>query len=277
MKPIAILTAVNSGFLPQLKTLYYSIISNNPNPLIFYTVTNDLTTADVKHLQSVFKQPNVTLEFVELSTACFGNVSTSYRIPKTAYYRIFMDKILQDQSLERVLYLDADIINHQSLQPLFEMDLGDKIIGAVEDAGYLERFEKMQLTEAIGHRYFNSGVLLVDLKKWRKHNISDRVIEFAQENADKCKYHDQDALNAILYDQWYYLHPRYNAQTNLLIDAVEPEDQQMAIQIKEAMAHPALIHCCGHIKPWHKEYEFQDIQDIYYQYAQPDQGQLDVS
>lgn len=67
-------------------------------------------------------------------------------------------------------------------------------------------------------KYFNSGLMIIDMDKWRKHSISEKVINFINNNSeDMFVFHDQDALNAILYDQWHDLHPRWNAQTHIML------------------------------------------------------------
>lgn len=67
-------------------------------------------------------------------------------------------------------------------------------------------------------KYFNSGIMIIDVEEWRRNSISEKVISFINNNSkDMFVFHDQDALNAILYDKWYGLHPRWNAQTHIML------------------------------------------------------------
>ena len=74
---------------------------------------------------------------------------------------------------------------------LWTVDLGENIIAAVEDAGVPSTFGKMAIP-AESMCYFNSGLLLIDVKKWLNLDVTTKVLRFIEENPDKLRFHDQD-------------------------------------------------------------------------------------
>jgi lipopolysaccharide biosynthesis glycosyltransferase len=90
-----------------------------------------------------------------------------------------------------------------------------------------------------GTKYFNSGVLLINLSFWRKNNVAERAISFVRNNPDKVQYWDQDALNAILINQWVELPTCWNWQYWWRTSYPETEQE------------PAIVHFITSDKPWH--------------------------
>ena len=116
------------------------------------------------------------------------------------------EKILRAVFVDKINHLFGNIL----FSPRFEIynhNAGIKILGSVADISDTAK-------------YFNSGIMIIDFEPWRKQNISKKVIDFINENSseDFLVFHDQDALNAILYDQWHELHPRWNAQTHIIMN-----------------------------------------------------------
>ena len=107
------------------------------------------------------------------------------------------------------MYLDCDTVVAQSLKHLWNVRLGDRIAGAVmEPTIYKEVKESIGLGPEDG--YFNSGVLLVNLKKWREENIQEKLLEFWKEKGGKLFASDQDVINGTLKRRILPLPPRYN-------------------------------------------------------------------
>lgn len=61
--------------------------------------------------------------------------------PKTAYYRIAIPELFRGSQIERLLYMDCDMIALDDVAKLWTVDLGENIIAAVEDAGFHQRLE----------------------------------------------------------------------------------------------------------------------------------------
>ncbi|QFP80360.1 glycosyltransferase family 8 protein [Latilactobacillus graminis] len=246
---INIVSATNSKFVETLAILYASILNHNDSfrRYAFYVMEDHLTARDRAVLQQVVGHFDADLTFVTVDESCLANTVESDRILKTAYYRILIPNVLPQ--LDRALYIDCDALCVTNLARLWDIDLGQSFLAAVEDAGFHQRLEKMAITYQ-SPRYFNSGVMLMNLKKWRQHQIVERVLTFINQHPEKLRFHDQDALNAILHDRWIHLHPQWNAQTNILMQTITPPTEQLKKQFAETRRAPSLVHFCGHEKPW---------------------------
>ncbi|MFD0897774.1 glycosyltransferase family 8 protein [Loigolactobacillus binensis] len=250
MSTIAIVSTTNSNFVTPLIALYRSILLNNPtSKFTFYIFADHLIAEDQFRLKrlTVDHANCQQINFLSVDEALFQKAVTDERIVKSAYYRIYTADLLPE--LNRVLYLDCDLICTGNIEPLWQTDLNGKVIAAVEDAGYVPRLAEMQI-KAQQPFYFNSGVMLIDLKRWREEKITAQVMNFINQHPEKLKYHDQDALNAILADKWYYLHPKYNMQSRLIRREQEHPLPPAEILAEEARQNPILIHYSGRSKPW---------------------------
>lgn len=112
---------------------------------------------------------------------------------------------------DKVLYLDIDVLVRDSLKPLWDTDLGDNWLGACIDL-FVERQNayKQKIGMADGEYYFNAGVLLINLKKWRQHDIFKMACEWVEQYKDVMQYQDQDILNGLFKGGVCYANSRFN-------------------------------------------------------------------
>lgn len=128
------------------------------------------------------------------------------RISFAAYLRIMAPDLLRDD-YRRMLYLDADIFYQRGdLNRLLELDLGGRPLGAVRDMIQLRKPDRVPgdfvpFGLPFG-KYFNSGVLLIDVAVWNAQQITEKSLDFAAQNALKLLAHDQTALNVTLRGNW---------------------------------------------------------------------------
>jgi lipopolysaccharide biosynthesis glycosyltransferase len=180
-------------------------------------------------------------------SACAG-LPTAKFFGRVIWYRVFLPELLKDS--DRVLFLDVDLIITDSLSPLWETNLQGSYVGAVTNV----------LPPSLGRRlvgrgfdlgkYFNSGVLLMDLGLMRRDACMAAVRDYALTHADRLIMPDQDALNAVLGENRFPLHPRWNCMTSFF---VYPWSSELlgAQELQEAKSDPAIRHFEGRAKPWH--------------------------
>lgn len=174
------------------------------------------------------------------------HVGTSY----ATYYRLFLSELLPND-INRVLYLDGDIIVMDSLNELWATDMHDKAIAAVPDSynNKIEHYNRLHYPQPMG--YFNAGVLLINLDYWRTNNVVSAFCQYASARHDSLYCHDQDILNYVFRDSKIVLPLRYNMlneywfQTRHSVVSWEFESQMLYGQ-----QHPAIIHFTGLPKPW---------------------------
>lgn len=148
---------------------------------------------------------------------------------------------------QRAVYLDSDILLHGSLAPLFELDLGDNIAAMVEDCGFCRRDEEQTLSRAVMLRaigldpaktYFNTGVTLFDVARWRAAGIVRQLAGFKNIQAQHSASVDQDFINWVLRGNILPLSPRWNFQTHYFGLGLEP------------LVAPRITHYLDILKPW---------------------------
>ena len=91
----------------------------------------------------------------------------------------------------------------------------NSIVGAVADVGFTQ---KSVLGMSLSEPYFNAGMLLVDLSRWRQANIGIAALDFAASNPHRLSFNDQCALNWVLRGRWRQLQSVWNIQANMLGD-----------------------------------------------------------
>ncbi|MGB6177677.1 glycosyltransferase family 8 protein [Carnobacterium sp.] len=251
---ITIVSAANEEFVPHLATLFLSLLQKKKSESIFnfYVIDDNISLITKEKLNRMVNEYDATVSYLQIDPLEFEDMVESDRIPTTAYFRIAIPNFLKRTDIHRAIYLDCDIVAVQPIEDIWSIDLGDKLVAAIEDAGFHQRLDVMEI-DVKSNTYFNSGVMIIDLDKWRAEKITEQVLNFASTNQENLRFHDQDALNAILHDRWLVLHPKWNAQAYILLDEKEHPTKIGQIEYAESRNEPALIHYSGHIKPWHKE------------------------
>lgn len=197
--------------------------------------------------------------FHQVDRARLAGLPEGY-FPSSVWLRIFLPDLLAET--RRVLYLDADTIVTDDLTPLWSTDLGGNVLGAVTNPLYPFQppYARTQLGIDDPLDYFNSGVLLMDLDAMRESDVVTDLVRYALDHPDNW-YPDQDALNAVLRGRWLALHPRWNVQTTLF-DLPSTQLPFPSEAVREALAHPAVVHYIGPFKPW-RYMCTHPLQDLY--------------
>ena len=184
----------------------------------------------------------------------FENAPTSKRYPKEMYYRL-LSPIILPQEVERVLYLDPDMLIINPLRPLWELNLHGKTFAAASHTGLTEMANGInQMRLDTKHEYFNSGVMSINLNAARNLVTAEDVFRCVSEYEKKLILPDQDVFN-ILYGnhtmpvedvRWNYDVRNYS---KYLIRSNGKHDLSWVMQ------NTAILHFCGKNKPWHEEYK----------------------
>jgi len=169
------------------------------------------------------------------------------RLSPATLIRLFLPALLKDE-YDRILYLDSDLTIHDDVARIFELDLGDHAFAAVRSGVLFEKGEAQRraaeehfadLGMTRPYRHFNSGVLLIDIRKWIDRKITENALEFVRTSAHKCRLVDEDALNATIDGDFCGISPIWNLVT-----------QKAPPQIAASHGQPVIIHHTGTNKPW---------------------------
>lgn len=164
--------------------------------------------------------------------------------------------------LERVLYLDCDIIFCQSVSLLWNLDMHGKTIAALNDA--FSRQYRANINLEPEDVMFNSGVMLIDLGCWKQQKVEERLLKFIAMKQGRIQQGDQGALNAVLSHDVYCFNPRFNSVTifydftyhELYVYRKPAGEYYTEAEIKEATEHPVIIHFTTSFlsrRPWVKD------------------------
>lgn len=248
---ITIVSAANEKFVPHLATLFLSLLQTKKSESIFnfYVIDDHISLISKDRLNRMINGYNATISSLQIDTLEFEDMVESDRIPTIAYLRTAIPNFLKRTDIHRAIYLDCDIVALQPIEDIWSIDLGDKSVAAIEDAGFHQPLDAMEI-DAMSNTYFNSGVMIIELDKWRAKKITEQVLKFASTNQEELRFYDQDALNALLHDRWLVLHPKWNAQAYILLDEKDYPTKIGQIEYAETRQEPALVHhYSGHIKP----------------------------
>lgn len=206
----------------------------------FHIVGHGLAGADREALRETVERHRqcASLRFMEFDPSPFLGLQRSSAITRTAYARLALGTMLPEH-VSRCIYLDCDLVVQRDIADLWDTDLHSFVLGAV-DNGLWDDPRAYQRRLGLAHpSYFNSGVLLVDVDRWRAERVGTRALEFAQKAGDLLILHDQDALNGALDGAW------------------QPLDEGWNLWVVHPSLHwdsDAVFHFMGCPKPWHADY-----------------------
>lgn len=177
---------------------------------------------------------------------------------RSRYLRLSLPSLLPSD-VDRVIYIDADTLVLSDLSPLFGSDIAGKALLAVRDyripfvAAPLGLKNHRDLKISADAPYFNSGVMLMSLEVWRRRDIEKRTLNYCVKMWPSMTLHDQEALNAVLHDEWSELDLGWNQQSVLFRPQAIPESDFKRMCLGRAAnlrANPAIVHFTGGSKPW---------------------------
>lgn len=165
-------------------------------------------------------------------------------LSKAAYYRVLLSSIIDD-AVEKILYLDCDMIVLSSVTDLYRIDISGYALAATIDTTPWTSEHRLQLNLSMQDQAFCSGIMMINLKYWREHDAQNRLIEFARTPRTPVYLHDQDALNYVFRSQWFEIPPKWNhSPLSVAITSSRYFD------VEEYALTPCIMHYSGNIKPW---------------------------
>lgn len=240
--------AVDAAYEGPLRVLWTSLFAQHPDRALALHVLHDgLPPAHQESLRRFAERHRARAYCHAIDPTWLRGFAGNDAFPSTAqFHRLFVDAVLPAE-IDRVLYLDVDTLVCSDLAPLYDTDLEGAIIAAVEDLDAHSSAVRLGLPS--GAPYFNSGVLLIDRRRWSQFGVADRVREYLHLHAaapDRWLYPDQDALNVVLADRWRALPPRWNVYACYRLH--RPVD--LSEERRSALRDPGIIHFTGPEKPW---------------------------
>ena len=260
---------IDSNYVKYCTVMLTSLLENNSSENFhIHIIGPQLTDDDRRKLQGVverkygqacsFYSPDETLlSMCRMDPSCYISIAT--------YYRVFLDRILP-ADIDKVIYLDCDIIVNGPIREFWEQDISGVSIGAVDDmsGGVASYYERLHYSPE--HGYFNAGVLLMNLAKLRRDGFSARASEFLEQRASELAFFDQDLLNALLHTDKKMLPLRWNIQHGFLRRNRSKRMTSESLQaVEREIKETVIVHYTGSKKPW--QYKSQHPwRQLYFKY-----------
>ena len=202
MSKINIAYAPDDNYIGLTVVSMVSVLDNNPScDVEFIILHSGLTKSSLNKLDWVksYKKCDIKLKFINRNE--FKDYPKVCWVSTSAWFRIKIADLCED--CDKVLYLDCDTIVRKPLTDLFQTDLGDNYVATVN-------YKCPSYLKLKSNTYFNSGVILINCKKWRNDNVFDKIDKYSRENCTKIKCADQDVLNIITDEKKIFLPEEYN-------------------------------------------------------------------
>lgn len=244
----------DAKYVPHVAAMLHSVASHRGQlDLDAHFVHGPTLSMETRRLLAgMVERDGGTLTLHEVADENIAGLPETREIPAAMWYRTFLPRLLAD--VDRVLYLDADAIAVDALEPLWATDISDDYVAAVTNVWEpWNRAYPVELGLADPTAYFNSGVLLMNLDAMRRDDCSRRILDCAR-SRDRMVWPDQDALNVVLGERRVELHPRWNVMNSVMVFP-EAIDVFGAEAVEEARQRPGIRHFEGPWanKPWHFE------------------------
>jgi UDP-glucose:(glucosyl)LPS alpha-1,3-glucosyltransferase len=230
-----------------------SILLANPNlDFSFHIFTNYINDELRNKLEQLAGQYNTEITIYLVDDNNLSNLPTTKNWTIATYFRFIVVDYFYEK-LDKILYLDADIICKGSLQELVTLQFDNNIAYVVteKDPIWWNKCAIRLNENKLSSGYFNAGFLLINLEKWKEFNINVKASKLLSDsNLSKNFTHlDQDVLNLLLREKVKYLDRKYNQQMSINYELKYKTKSKSYTSITDKTI---LIHYIGPSKPWHK-------------------------
>ena len=251
MNTINVCVACDDNYSKYAGVVIASILKNakETDKLSIYILDGGVSEERKQEILSLKSIKDCEILFVSVDETLYEEykkVKTLEHISFATYYRLKLPSMLPN--VNRIIYLDCDMVVLTSLEELFNTDIGENYIAGCEDLGVKKLFNKYK-------NYVNAGMLLFDLDKMRKENIEKKFLDCTIKNINNLKHSDQDIINYTCKGHIYILDEKWNVQSSNFTNRSSYTNE------------PKIIHFIASRKPWIWA-SFSYHRDLYFKYLQ---------
>ncbi len=259
-----ILVTLNSNYIKPLKVMLKSLFINNKSMFNIYIMHSNISDDEILELEEFVTENGSSLFSAKVGDELFSEAPVILHYTKEMYYRLLAFKVLP-QELEKILYLDPDILVINSIEELYHIDISEYLYAAAyHDRVSLKEVNRLRLYPYEIEEYFNSGVLLMNLPLLRDVVKENEIYDFVDKNRNRLVLPDQDIINSLYSKQIrkldeviYNYDPRYYRYYKVI--------SKNSVDMDYIINNTSIIHFCGKKKPWNKNYsgEFHSLYKHY--------------
>lgn len=250
---VDILVTVDKNYIPPLKCMLYSLFTNNPGSKFnIYLIYSQIDEQGISEIHSYISVMGHNFLPIFAGEDFLSDAPINSYYSAAMYYRLLASEILPS-SIKKILYLDPDILIINPVSGLVNTDISDYLYGACAHNGpIVDGINKVRL-KSDSDRYFNSGVLLMNLERQREEIRASDIFNYIKRNENLLVLPDQDVLNGL-----------YGERILLLDDSLYNLDVRKAADhyfssfgekdIEWLISNTVVLHFCGKQKPWNAQY-----------------------
>lgn len=254
MERIVVVSACDDKYAQYCGILITSIFDNNKDSEVVANILTDYISEDNrKLLKLVADKYCQTINVIDIDKSQFAHLPLPAHAPQInicAYYRLLIPALFSSE--DRVLYLDCDMIVRKSLVDLWRTDMVDYAFAGVRDSYLMQRCCS-RLKYPLEEYYYNSGMLLFNIKYLKENNYDFIVQKLIKDHYDLIVCHDQDILNACFHGHFKPISTTWN-MLDIFLHRDYPYEYEDIADFRSSRVDPAILHYSGPCsKPWFKD------------------------
>ena len=256
MRKIHLFLASDDNYVQHSGVVIASILYNHKKAgksIVIHYLYNGISKENRDKLEEIVAgYKNAELIFHDMG-GMFKSIKMKRHVTHATYYRMMIPELVTAE-VRKAIYLDIDIVVMDDVEDLWDISIDNYAIGAVEDTGLRDIMPSLKKTLSIPQesKYFNAGILLMNLDYWRKNGVKERLLDFLHNFSLPHPNNDQDALNSVLWNETLFIDPKWNVHKEALHHYYLPDrEKRLTKEFINAVRHPSIVHFTGAVKPWH--------------------------
>ena len=254
-EPITLVCAADAAYVRPLAAMMESVLANRRDgrPLDVYVLAGGISPDDRARLASAWARHGARARWLEPGTSRFAGVPIWGRMSVTTYYKLAIGDLLP-AGVRRAIWLDCDLLVLGDIATLWDADLNghhalavqDRVVPTVSSSFGIGPWRELGLAKDAP--YFNAGVMLIDVDRWRRDGVAERAMAYLRTHHQSVYFWDQEGLNVVLAGRWGRLDEAWNC--NLAVPGAFEEVAGRPGHGAAGGAGPWILHFAGSIKPW---------------------------
>ena len=282
IEPIVVVCSADDNYAMQVAVTGCSVIANleGDSKMVLFIIDGGIKDHNKRKILTSLKSEKCEVRFLPIPDSFLGDDITTINkslgpdgktiakyISIATFFRMLIPDLLPLE-VKKAIYLDCDLVVRGNLEELWQVDLGENYVLAAQDTwirsvsdpnGLLNYRELGIPSEA---KYFNAGVLVINLKKWREDKICAEAMNYLRQNRKYIRWHDQDVLNPILAGKWGQLDPKWNFNAHSFYehssgDYLSWKDSESPFPegvYNDLVRNPCIVHFASEKKPWNSRH-----------------------
>ena len=254
-EPINICFTCDNNYAKYMGVAIASILKNKDKLDIInvYVLDGGITNERKKEIEQLNKIANFNITYIRIDNNMVKNypIKPEHHFTIAVWYKCLLP--LLPNFIDKIIYLDCDLVVNTSLYALFSQNLDNTYFKSVMDILVDENTSRLCLK-----KYCNAGVMLVNLKKWRKDNLIDKFAKYINEHQKEIFWADQDVINVVCQKGIEYIDDKWNCQVTDYCGGNSEHFKQIG-------ANAYIMHFISDRKPWKGKYSHWS--KYYYKYV----------